>query len=195
VSCVLPSHVLLFLPTVLSSLHAFFSPKIGFYPIWVYALSTTPVLIGITRPWDAFIQTICAIKEKLQFDSLWEEHVQEEARVSNQEAVLLRDGDQALAAHIKGGKRRYHFKKETHPHKESHFPNIFIHKNITLQGDSRSFRKVKEEKKISHLINVTIVTRWDIFLKIVHPEEKNTRRETTKDTMPMQWKMMSHPRR
>jgi hypothetical protein len=44
---------------------------------------------------------------------------------------------------------------------------------------------VKEEKKIYHLINVTIVTTWDIFIKIVHPEEKNTRRETTKDTMPM----------
>jgi hypothetical protein len=30
-------------------------------------------LNGLTRPWDAFIQTICARKEKLQFDSLWEE--------------------------------------------------------------------------------------------------------------------------
>jgi hypothetical protein len=48
-------------------------------------------LNGLTRPWDAFIQTICARKEKLQFDSLWEECVQEEARVANQEAVLLRD--------------------------------------------------------------------------------------------------------
>jgi hypothetical protein len=28
------------------------------------------VINGITRPWDAFIQTICARKEKLQFDSL-----------------------------------------------------------------------------------------------------------------------------
>jgi hypothetical protein len=33
------------------------------------------VLNGLTRPWDAFIQTICARKEKLQFDSLWEECV------------------------------------------------------------------------------------------------------------------------
>jgi hypothetical protein len=40
-------------------------------------------LNGITRPWDAFIQTICAIKEKLNFDSLLEECVQEEARVAN----------------------------------------------------------------------------------------------------------------
>jgi len=34
-------------------------------------------LNGLTRPWDAFIQTICGRKEKLQFDSLWEECVQE----------------------------------------------------------------------------------------------------------------------
>jgi hypothetical protein len=85
-------------------------------------------LNGLTRPWDAFIQTICARKEKLQFDSLWEECVQEEARVANREEVLLRDEDQALATHTKGGKRRSHFKKETHPHKESHSPNRFIHK-------------------------------------------------------------------
>jgi hypothetical protein len=40
-------------------------------------------LNGLISPWDAFIQTICARKEKLQFDSLWEECVQEEARVAN----------------------------------------------------------------------------------------------------------------
>jgi hypothetical protein len=54
-------------------------------------------LNGLTRPWDSFIQTICARKEKLQFDSLWEECVQEEARVANREAILLRDEYQALA--------------------------------------------------------------------------------------------------
>jgi hypothetical protein len=45
-------------------------------------------LNGLRRPWDAFIQTICARKEKLHFDSLWEECVQEEARVANKEAIL-----------------------------------------------------------------------------------------------------------
>ena len=40
-------------------------------------------LNSLTRPWDAFIQTICARKEKLHFDSLWEECVQEEARVAD----------------------------------------------------------------------------------------------------------------
>jgi hypothetical protein len=53
-------------------------------------------LNGLTRPWDAFIQTICARKEKLQFDSLWEECIQEESRVANREDLLSRDEDQAL---------------------------------------------------------------------------------------------------
>jgi hypothetical protein len=58
-------------------------------------------LNGITRPWDEFIQTICAIKEKLNFDNLWEECVQEEARVANREALLSRDDDKSLATHTK----------------------------------------------------------------------------------------------
>jgi hypothetical protein len=66
-------------------------------------------LNGLTRPWDTFIQTICARKEKLNFDSLWEECVQEEARVANREALLSRDEDQALATHTKGGRKRSYF--------------------------------------------------------------------------------------
>jgi hypothetical protein len=54
-------------------------------------------LNGLTRPWDAFIQTICVRKEKLHFDNLWEECVQEEARVVNREEILSRDEDKALA--------------------------------------------------------------------------------------------------
>jgi hypothetical protein len=68
-------------------------------------------LNGITRPWDAFIQTICARKKKLQFDSLWEECVQEEVRVANREVVLLRDEDQAPTAHAKGGRKRCYLPK------------------------------------------------------------------------------------
>ena len=52
-------------------------------------------LNGLARPWDSFIHTICARKESLQFEILWEECVQEEARVANREA-LLRDDDHAL---------------------------------------------------------------------------------------------------
>jgi hypothetical protein len=40
-------------------------------------------LNGLTRPWDAFIQTICARTKKLKFDGLWEECIQEEKRVAN----------------------------------------------------------------------------------------------------------------
>jgi hypothetical protein len=99
-------------------------------------------LNGLTRPWDAFIQTICARKEKLQFDSLWEECVQEEARVANREAILLRDEDQALAAHAKGGKGKSHFQKETHFHKESHSPKRFqkYHKGQRKGKDFSSYQ-------------------------------------------------------
>jgi hypothetical protein len=84
-------------------------------------------LNGLTRSWDAFIQIICARKEKLQFDNLWEECVQEEARVANQEVILLRDEYESLDSHSKGGKKRSHFQKETHLHKQSHSPKRFTH--------------------------------------------------------------------
>jgi hypothetical protein len=51
-------------------------------------------LNGLTRPWNAFIQTICAKMEKLKFDSLWEECIQEESRVANREALLSRDEEE-----------------------------------------------------------------------------------------------------
>jgi hypothetical protein len=60
-------------------------------------------LNGLTRPWDSFIQTVFVRKEKLKFDSLWEECVQEEARVANREASLLIDEDKSLDSHAKGG--------------------------------------------------------------------------------------------
>jgi hypothetical protein len=45
--------------------------------------------------------------------------------VANREVVLLRDEDQSLAAHAKGGKGKSHFQKETHFHKESHSSKRF----------------------------------------------------------------------
>jgi hypothetical protein len=84
-------------------------------------------LNGLAIPWDSFIQIVCVRKEKLQFDSLWEECVQGEARVANQEEVLLRDEYQSLDAHAKGGKKMYHFHKDTHLHKESHSLKRFTH--------------------------------------------------------------------
>jgi hypothetical protein len=95
----------------------------------------------LTRPWDAFIQTICARKEKLKFDNLWEECIQEESRVTNREALLSRDEDQALATHTKGGRKKSYFQKETH--KESHPQNKFIHK----ESQPKRFQKKGQRKE------------------------------------------------
>jgi hypothetical protein len=92
-------------------------------------------LNGLTRPWDAFIQTICARTEKLKFDSLWEECIQEETRVANREALLARDDNQALATHTKGGRKKPYFQKETH--KEPQQSNKFNHK----ESHPRRFQK------------------------------------------------------
>jgi hypothetical protein len=98
-------------------------------------------LNGLTRPWDAFIQTICARTEKLKFDSLWEECIQEETRVVNQEALLARDDDQALATHTKGGRKKSYFQKETH--KEPQQSNKFNHK----ESHPRRFQKRGQQKE------------------------------------------------
>ena len=82
-------------------------------------------LNGLIRPCDALIQTICARKEKLHLDSLWEECVQEEERVANREEVLSRDEYQSLDTHSKGGKKMSHFHMETNQHKEYHSPKRF----------------------------------------------------------------------
>ena len=52
-------------------------------------------LNGLTRHLDSFIQTVCARKESMKFDVVWEDCIQEEARVGNREA-LLKEYDQTL---------------------------------------------------------------------------------------------------
>jgi hypothetical protein len=101
-------------------------------------------LNGLTRPWDAFIQTICARTKKLKFDSLWEECIQEETRVVNHEALLARDDDQALATHTKGGRKKPYFQKETH--KEPQQSNKFNHK----ESHPRRFQKRGQRKERDH---------------------------------------------
>ena len=58
----------------------------------------------------------------MKFDIVWEDYIQEEARVSNREA-LLKEYDQALATHTKRGRSQYNFKRESY--KESQPPNRF----------------------------------------------------------------------
>ena len=69
-------------------------------------------LNGIIRPWDSFIQTLCARKGSMKFDIVWEDCIQGEARVANREA-LLREYDQALSIHIKIRKQS-NFKNDSH---------------------------------------------------------------------------------
>jgi hypothetical protein len=87
-------------------------------------------------------------------------------------------------------KRTPTFLKDLTPQRDS--PTSI--KNITLQGDSKNIIRVKEKKNIFPLINVIIVIRWDTLLRIVLPKGKNSRIEIRKYIIPMQLKMMSHPR-
>jgi hypothetical protein len=97
-------------------------------------------LNGLTRPWDAFIQSICARKEKLQFENLWEECIQEVTRVANHEALLARDDDQALATHTKGERKKPYFKRESH--RESQPSNKFNNQ----ESHPRNFQKKGQHK-------------------------------------------------
>ena len=79
-------------------------------------------LNGLIRPWDSFIQTMCARKESMKLDITWEDCIQEEARVADREA-LLKEYDKDIATHTKRGRSKSNFKKESH--KESRPPKRF----------------------------------------------------------------------
>ena len=67
-------------------------------------------LNGLTRSWESFIQMMCARKESMEFDVVWEVCIQEETRVENREA-LLKEDDQAIATHTKRRRIQSNFKK------------------------------------------------------------------------------------
>ena len=56
---------------------------------------------------------MCAEKESMKFDIVWEDCIQDKAKVANREA-LLKEDDQALATHTKRGRIQSNFKKESH---------------------------------------------------------------------------------
>ena len=45
-------------------------------------------LNGLTRPCDSFIQIKCSRKESMKFDIVWEDCIQEEARVAKEKIYL-----------------------------------------------------------------------------------------------------------
>ena len=67
-------------------------------------------LNGLTRPWESFIQMMCARKKSMMFEVVWEDCIQEETRVANKEA-LLKEDDRALATHTKKIRIQYKFKR------------------------------------------------------------------------------------
>jgi len=69
-------------------------------------------LNGLTRPWESFIQMMCARKESMMFEVVWEDCIQEETRVANREA-LLKEDDQALATHTKKRRSQSNFKRRS----------------------------------------------------------------------------------
>jgi hypothetical protein len=154
-------------------------------------------LNGLTRPWDAFIQTICARKEKLQFDSLWEECVQEEARVANRKEVILRDEDQALFAHAKEGKKRYHFQKGTHLHKEYHSPKRFTHFHKESHPPRRFHKYQKGQRREKDLSSYQCYhcDKMGHIAKNCPTIRKEYKKRNNKRHHAMQLKMMSHPQR
>ena len=70
-------------------------------------------LNGLTRPQESFIHTMCTRKESMKFEIVWEDCIQEEAKVANIES-LLKEYDQSLAIHTTRGRRKSSFKKESH---------------------------------------------------------------------------------
>ena len=141
---------------------------------------------GLARPWDAFIQSVCGRKEKLQFESLWEECIQEETRVANREALLARDDDQALATHTK--------EEERNPTSKGNLiENLNRQTNSTTKNLIKeiSRRKDNTRDEISHPYNIIIVIRWDTRRILVQSKEKNTR-GSTKGNMLILLKMKNH---
>jgi hypothetical protein len=123
-------------------------------------------LNGLTRPWDAFLQTICARKEKLQFESLWEECIQEETRVVNCEELQARDDDQALATHTEEGRKTPYLKRETHrePQPSNKFNNKESHpRNFQKKGQPKgrdlSSIQCYHCDKMGHKANSCLVRR------------------------------------
>ena len=66
----------------------------------------------------------------MKFDIVWEDYVQEEARVANREA-LLKEDYQTLATHTRRGKRQSSFNKGIH--KEYQPPKRFQKKRENNQ--------------------------------------------------------------
>ena len=105
-------------------------------------------LNGLTRPWESFIQMMCARKESMKFDVVWEDCIQEETRVENREA-LLKEDYQALATHTKRRRSQPNFKKGNH--REYQPPRKFQKTRESLPDRDYSGFQCFHYDKIGHI--------------------------------------------
>ena len=83
----------------------------------------------------------------MKFDIVWEDCIQEEARVANRES-LLKEDDQDLATHTRW-RRQSNFNKDSH--KEYRPPNKFQRKRENSQKKYFSKQVSKEKRKQSEV--------------------------------------------
>ena len=105
-------------------------------------------LNGLTRPWESFIQMMCARKESMKFDVEWEDCIQEDTRVENRES-LLKEDDQALATHTKRRINQDIFNKGNH--KEHQPPRRFQRSRESLSNKDYSSFQCFHCDKIGHI--------------------------------------------
>ena len=67
-------------------------------------------LNGLPRSWDSFIQGVCAKKNLVKFNRLWEECSQEEARIAAREEKMGSE-DQGLTIQSKKNRRSHYYSK------------------------------------------------------------------------------------
>ena len=58
-------------------------------------------LNGLPRSWKFFIQGVCSRRKISKFNKLWEDCIQEEARIAVRDEKLGNNEDQALTVHTK----------------------------------------------------------------------------------------------
>ena len=75
-------------------------------------------LNGLPRSWGSFIQGICARRNLVTFNKLWEECSQEEARIVAREQNMGNEY-QALIVHTKKNKRDHHHHRGKHSHQNN----------------------------------------------------------------------------
>ena len=103
-------------------------------------------------------QTMSARKESMKFDIVWEDCIQEEARVANREA-LLKEDDQALAIHTKRRRIQPNFKKGNQ--RESQPPRRFQQRRESLPNRDYSSFQCFHCDKIGHITRNCPLKRQD----------------------------------